>query len=269
MCQQLSPVRKEIFQFRSGPFELVGLWDFPLSCAPPYPAVLLCHGFTGHHVENRRLFSRLAQTLAKRGIAVLRFDHRGCGDSSGDFADFTPAGYLQDLENVEQQFWGHPKVDRNATAVVGYSLGGVSATYFAARHPELRTLVLWAGLAHPEIIKERLSQACALDGYKEGEFIDWSGWRVSRGYIEDLPAYVHPVSWISGYGGPVLFIHGDQDEVVPLTHSQSFLAGRCQEHDSLCIIEGGDHAFSSCQALDTVLSQTRRWIVDKLLLKLN
>ena len=49
--------------------------------------VIMCHGFTGNKVEDKRLYVESARDLASRGFNALRFDFYGSGDSEGDFED--------------------------------------------------------------------------------------------------------------------------------------------------------------------------------------
>ena len=65
------------------------------------PAALLMHGFTGTKVESHRLFVKISRALAEHGIASLRFDYRGSGDSAGDFEEMTIRSEIADaLEAV-------------------------------------------------------------------------------------------------------------------------------------------------------------------------
>ena len=50
----------------------------------PRPAVLMCHGLGGTKVGRHRIYVALSEALARLGIAVMRFDFSGCGDSEGD-----------------------------------------------------------------------------------------------------------------------------------------------------------------------------------------
>ncbi len=66
------------------------------------PAILICHGFAGQKTGRYRLYVTLAEELAKSGVAVLRLDFRGCGDSEGDFVNTTLAGEVSDaLKGLE------------------------------------------------------------------------------------------------------------------------------------------------------------------------
>lgn len=254
---------KELVTFSSGSFELVGFWDIPEQ-EPPYPAVICCHGFTGHHIEARRLYSRLARMLCDAGVAVFRFDHRGCGDSSGDFFDFTPLGFLEDLDAADRVFSSDPRIARSRLAVVGYSLGGISASYLLNRHPDWRTGVLWAGVARPEIIRDRLAQYPAFEGYAERGFMDYGGFRINKAYIDEIGWRTKPVEWLRDYPGPVLFCHGEDDDIARVEQSHRFVQGRNHPADQLIIFPGADHGFSSCEIIDALLNTTLTWLKPKL-----
>ncbi|MGB9692515.1 MAG: alpha/beta hydrolase family protein [Candidatus Sumerlaeaceae bacterium] len=255
---------KKLVVFASGGFELAGFWDMPERDGP-CPGVLCCHGFTGHHVEARRLYSRLARMLADRGVAVFRFDHRGCGDSSGDFIDFTPKGLLEDLQAATRQFIAEPRLDQQRLAVVGYSLGGLAASYVLSRNPQLwQTAVFWAGVARPEIIRDRLAQYPAFQGYRERGYMDYGGFRISAAYIDEIGTLTAPVEWAKQFPGPILFCHGEDDDIVRLEQSHLFLSARSNAGDRLKVFAGADHGFSSCDTLDDLLKTTVGWLAEKL-----
>lgn len=254
---------RQLVTFDSGGFTLVGYWDLPAG-EPPYPAVMCCHGFTGHNIEARRLYARLARLLRAQGIACFRFDHRGCGNSDGDFVDFTPSGFLQDLDVAAEHWLADRRIDTRRLGIVGYSLGGLAAAYLLHSHPNLRTGVLWAGVARPEIIRDRLAQYPGFRGYRERGFMDYGGLRVSCQYIDEIGTRTRPVEWLAGYQGPVLFCHGAQDDIVRLEQSECFVRARKNPSDRLLVFPEADHGFSTCETIDALLRVTLQWLLGKL-----
>lgn len=258
-------------QFASGKFNLQATLDLPdtAQCggapgATAVPAVLFCHGFTGHRMESRRSYARLGAMLASEGIASFRFDHRGCGESDGDFVDFTPVGILEDLDAALTAFLAISNLDMARTAVVGYSLGGCSASYLLHRRPQFVTAALWAPVARPDIIRDRLAQYPNFAGYEQRGYMDYGGFRVSRHYLDEVGDTLKPLEWIRRYGGPVLFLQGADDDIVKPEQTERFLQARDNPADAAEYIAGADHGFTTAANFDRVLERTGEWLVDKL-----
>ena len=94
-----------------------------------------------------RPFRDVADTLSRRGIAVLRLDDRGTGASTGDFASATSADFADDVRAALAYLRARPDVDPRRIAVVGHSEGGMIGPMVAASDPALRAVVLVAGPA--------------------------------------------------------------------------------------------------------------------------
>lgn len=94
-----------------------------------------------------RLFRWVADTLGRRGIAVLRLDDRGTGASGGDFSTATSAGFADDVRSALAWLRGRGDVDASKLFVVGHSEGGLVAPMVAATDPQLAGIVLIAGPA--------------------------------------------------------------------------------------------------------------------------
>jgi hypothetical protein len=89
------------------------------------PAVLMCHGFTGHKAEAHRLFVHTARRLMQEGLVVLRFDFLGSGDSEGLFEEMTIRGEVEDALNALAFLRGHGRVDAARVANAGLLAGRV------------------------------------------------------------------------------------------------------------------------------------------------
>jgi pimeloyl-ACP methyl ester carboxylesterase len=97
-------------------------------------------GITGY-----KLFRQIADTLGRRGIAVLRIDDRGVGGSGGNPATETSADYADDIRATIAYLHSRAEIDSRRIALVGHSEGGLVAPMVAARDSSVRALVLMAG----------------------------------------------------------------------------------------------------------------------------
>jgi dipeptidyl aminopeptidase/acylaminoacyl peptidase len=100
-------------------------------------------------IEGYRPFRQLADSLGRRGIAVLRMDDRGTGGSTGTFKRTTSAEFAEDIRAGLAYLRSRPEIDANRLGVLGHSEGAVIAPMVADAEPSLRAIVLLAGVAHP------------------------------------------------------------------------------------------------------------------------
>ena len=99
-------------------------------------------------VRGYRPFRQIADTLGRRGIAVLRLDDRGIGGSDAGPPGATSADFAQDVEAALNYLRTRGDIDATRLALVGHSEGGMIAPMVAASDPKLRAIVLMAGPAH-------------------------------------------------------------------------------------------------------------------------
>ena len=139
--------------------ELAGTLTLP-DTTDVHPAVVLISGSGPQDrdatVVGHRLFLVLADHLTRQGIAVLRFDERGVGASTGDFAQATTEDFARDAEAAVAYLQGHPEIDADQIGFVGHSEGGLIAPMVAARSDEVAFLVL---LAAPGVTGEEILYA--------------------------------------------------------------------------------------------------------------
>lgn len=221
---------------------------------PRSPGLLMCHGFTGHKAEAHRLFVNAARDLCEHGIAALRFDFHGSGDSAGEFRDMTISGEIADAGAAMDYLVSRPEVDVDRVGVLGLSLGGCVAACLAGRDKRVKALVLWAATAHPERIQERLAP-----DFGSAEVLDFSGWGLGRGFVEDAPN-VRPLADAARYRGPALIVHGEKDQAVPLSDARDYeeaLTGP----KTVKVIAGSDHVFSSLPWKSEAIAASREFLL--------
>lgn len=216
----------------------------------PVPAVMLCHGFTGHRGEAHFLFVEAARAFARAGIAALRFDFRGSGESDLPFSQMTVETEIADAEAVLEYLRGRPEVDAERVGVLGLSMGGAVAACLAGRDAaarggqgRIKALVLWAAVARFGGLLARLSDPQNAPPLLPDGTRDIGGLAVGPGLLESLSKTV-PVEEVAAYAGPALIVHGTNDQAVPVSHADEYkraLGDRAVLH----LIKGADHVFSS------------------------
>lgn len=99
-------------------------------------------------VEGYRLFRQVADTLGRRGIAVLRLDDRGVGESGGNHTTATSRDFANDVRAAVAWLRTRDDIDPDRIALVGHSEGGLIAPLVAADDARLAGIVLLAGPAY-------------------------------------------------------------------------------------------------------------------------
>lgn len=157
----------------------------------PFPAVILISG-SGPQDRDESMFGHkpfavLADYLARRGIAVLRYDDRGFAASSGDFESATSADFARDANAAFAFLRGRPDIDPRAIGFAGHSEGGMVAPIAAGDNPALAFVILLAGPGSDTdrlILSQRraagLAQGLAADAIERTEPVVRSVMRVVR-----------------------------------------------------------------------------------------
>lgn len=253
--------------FRSDKFDLYGVLHLPyrMSIKKPVPAVVFCHGFTGTKVEAHRMFVKMARDLEKHRIASLRFDFRGCGDSSGYFSDMTVMGEVEDASNAVNFICSQPGIDKTRIGLVGLSLGAVSASYVAGKHRRITALALWAPAADLAEEAEQIKAQKEVKLIKRLKMMDYYGLLIGKKFIDEIPK-INPLAAIKRYKGSTIIIQGTNDESVPLIHSLRYyeVLKRKGLHVERCLIEGASHVFDSYPWEQEVIKRTLKFFVKNL-----
>jgi alpha/beta superfamily hydrolase len=205
------------------------------------PMVVFCHGFGGR--KEGPLFELIADSLQAHGVASLRFDFNGHGESEGDFKDMTVPGEIDDALKVIEYVRDLRYV--SSVALVGHSQGGVVASMAAGRlqQGDIAAVALMAPAA---VLRDDAIRGSTFgaqyDPLDPPEYVELFGGRKLGGeYIRtafSLPIY----ETAAKYQGPALIVHGTGDRVVPYTYGERF--HQLWPRSEFVIQEYFDHGFS-------------------------
>jgi len=216
-----------------------------------YPAVVILHGFTGNRAGDHRLLPLLSRELMRRGVASLRFDFRGSGESEGDFSEMTVAREVEDVHAAFRFVRELPDVDGTRVSLLGFSMGGMVAALSAA-DVQAERLALWAP-ALPNLWNPSRRDLSTLP-----DVIDNNGWPMGRAFLAELQ-HLDPVSELRNFRGAVRVFHGDGDTVVPLEAGRQYAEAANAE---LVVVDGANHTFDSLGAVRFLYGATVDFLRD-------
>ncbi|MDY6766412.1 MAG: alpha/beta fold hydrolase [Candidatus Nanohaloarchaea archaeon] len=224
------------------------------------PAAVLCHSFTGF--KEIPHLQALAEELTDRGVVALRFDFSDCvGESDGSCEEMKLTNQLDDLRNALRFIEAMGEVDEHRIAVAGHSLGGMTSILVAAEDDRPQAVVPVAAPANHE--GEQLFQGKEIDRWREMGHTHFP--TVKRGevkigwqFYEDLQQY-DALEVVGDIAAPVRFVHGSDDEIVPVENSEQLYEAASEPRD-LHVVEGADHLFRRNEHEQEMVAAAAGWI---------
>jgi dipeptidyl aminopeptidase/acylaminoacyl peptidase len=220
------------------------------------PGVVFFHGFTGDRMESHWIFIKCARALTAAGIASLRFDFYGSGESEGEFREATLGSEICDAQDAVAFFRRQKGVDPQRVGLCGLSLGGCVAACIA-QQTRAAALVLWSALAHPAHLQTLAETSAKPIRNGEGA-LEYDAREISPRFMEDA-LKVEPVKAIARFKHPTLIIQPEKDLAVPLSHAEDFFRAAVGRIKEKVIIPGADHTFTSLAWERQVIGRTVEW----------
>lgn len=247
---------------------LFGIFHRPCSSGP-FPAVLICHGFGGNKTGKYRIYVHLSEKLSQKGIASLRVDFRGSGDSEGNFADVTLSSEVSDAILALNYLRNRPDVDPAKVGIFGRSVGGTVALMTAQQAGPVKSIAVWAPLFDGQ---QWAKQWVLLHGPKVSEEERKEGMKVN-GQVPGVP-FFHELFAMKMEDHlktltdvPLLHLHGEQDVIVTPRHADRYMEARqgAKQHLSKFIrLPFSDHDFSHTKEQQLALDETAIWFTKTL-----
>ncbi len=203
--------------------------------------VMILHGFTGS--KNDKLLAALADALESRGIASIRFDFNGHGQSEGAFTEMTVLNEIEDARKVFEYVRDLRYVD--SVSIAGHSQGGVVSSMLAGElgAEDIHSVVLLAPAAvlRDDAIRGNIF-GVAFDAGNPPESVKiFDGYSIGREYILTAQTLqIFPTA--EKFTGPVCLIHGKADRIVPYTFSETY--HRLYRNSEIHLLPEADHGFT-------------------------
>jgi uncharacterized OsmC-like protein/alpha-beta hydrolase superfamily lysophospholipase len=233
---------------------LSGLLETPPGNLPVGHIALFAHCFTCS--KDVAAATRISRALAARGIAVLRFDFTGLGNSDGDFSNTNFSSNVQDLLAAAR------KLEEDYSApqlLIGHSLGGAAVLLAAGELPAVKAVATIAAPATADHLRHLLKES-AEEIESAGEATVQLGgreFRVRRQLLEDLDKH-DSAEHIRKLGRALLVYHSPLDTIVSIDEAARIYRS-AMHPKSFLSLDGADHLLSRPEDSDYVATTLAAW----------
>lgn len=218
---------------------LSGVLEMPANHQPDHFAIF-AHCFTCS--KNLHTSKNISRALTSNGIAVLRFDFSGLGQSEGEFADSNFSANLSDIAQAAKWLAVH---HQSPSLLVGHSLGGAAALFAAQRIESVQAVATVGAPSEPNHVKHLFGkdlEKLESEGVAE---VDIGGrpFKLKQQFVKDLEVHSLRAS-LQAMRKAVLLLHSPQDTIVGI-HNAAELYQSAHHPKSFVSLDGADHLLTS------------------------
>ncbi|MGB0712785.1 MAG: alpha/beta hydrolase family protein [Gammaproteobacteria bacterium] len=232
---------------------LAGVLDAPRDSEPRAYAVL-AHCFTC--TKNLRANSHISRTLAREGLAVLRFDFAGLGESEGRFEDSNFSTMIEDVRQAARYLAAE---HRAPGLLLGHSMGGTASLRAAPDLPFVRAVSVIGSPAEAAHLRHHFEskQTQIREQGRATIRVGPGSYTINQQWLDDLDAQPG-VDAVADLGRALLILHSPLDEVVPIA-SAGRLYSAARHPKSFVSLDRADHLFSTIADAEYAARLIRAW----------
>ncbi len=181
-----------------------------------YPCVVFFHGLTESKNEAMFLFRNISRELLKSGIASLRMDYRGMGDSDGESRNMTVWTQLKDAASGVEYVLRRKEIDNNKIGLYGMHSGGYLASAIAGLFPVKSIVFLDAALNYRAYWEHKVLNGRFGSKSSTKKSLDLNGLQIGNKYLQSIRSSEKRYNEnFKEYKGTVLIINKNKKEARP------------------------------------------------------
>ena len=222
---------------------------------PPAAYALFAHCFTCS--KDGHAAARISAALTDHGVAVLRFDFTGLGQSGGDFANSNFSSNIADLLAAADWMRGEGYAP---SILVGHSLGGAAVLAAAGDIDEVVAVATVGAPCSPEHVSHLIVAADpepAANGQTRVS-IGGRAFTITQDFLDDIAAQPQ-AQRIAALGRPLLILHSPQDQIVGVDNARAIFDA-ARHPKSFVALDGADHLLTQPADAEFVASLIATWV---------
>lgn len=227
------------------------------------PGVVMLHGTGSNRDEAGMGYALAAPRMAADGIATLRIDFMGNGDSTASYRDYNYTSAVIDAKAAADYLAGLETVDSGNLGVMGWSQGGTDALLAAEAHPDtFQAVVTWSGaleLNGASLFAGTSFEDAYAQAKKEGFYTMTFDWRepleLGERWFQEV-AETNILKVTADIKAPILAINGKDDTTVTPDNAEKIVKAAANADSQLLLVDNCDHTYNVFSGDFTALYQT-------------
>lgn len=241
------------FDFKNDRGEiLTGRLELPDGTPTSY--AIFAHCFTCS--KNAKAATRISKALSERGIAVLRFDFTGLGNSDGDFANTNFSSNVADLVAAAGALADKHQAP---SLLVGHSLGGTAALMAASKIESVTAVATIGSPSEPAHVSHLFGDCVAKIQVNGSALVSIGGREltIQKQFLEDIQSH-EAQRQLQVLGKPLLIFHSPTDRIVSIDNARK-LYEAARHPKSFISLDGADHMLSCPEDAEFVAATLAIW----------
>ncbi len=256
-----------------------GSYDIPAIFSVPdkkidkqIPAVIMLHGTGTQKDEVGNLYKSLSEKLEALGIASIRLDFAGSGDSKASDLEYSLSSAVLDGKTAFNYLQANAQIDKSRIGVVGFSQGALISQLLVIEEPNIKSLAVWSpavgnGITPMKAFFEQYYDEAKQNGYALIKY-DWrSPFKVNLTWFEQLKAQ-QSLTLMKQFTGSLLAISGTNDTVLPWENANTLITASGSKDATAVTMKDGDHIFNvfapKAHQSKELLEITANWLNSRL-----
>lgn len=238
--------------------ELVGRLQFPETQHPKAFAIF-AHCFTCG--KNLKVVREISKALSDLGIAVLRFDFTGLGQSGGEFED---TNFSHDVEDLIEASKFLEEEYEAPSLLIGHSLGGTAALFASEKIESIKAIVTIASPSQPSHVQNLIKDKSKAEASNDEVIVNLGGkdFKIKKHFLDDINAK-DTKSLLKNLNKPLLLMHSPKDKIVVADNAEE-LYNWANHPKSFISLNEADHLLNENSDASYIGNLIGHWAINYL-----